>query len=141
MSIEQSMDVDATSSNGRRNSRKPLPDLRDDRGRVVPGMDVARLDATTWNISARGFNTQNADKVLVLIDGRRFTIHCSPVSPGMRRTFLIRGPGSSLWGLTLSTASVWRLLSVDVSSHEWHVEPVAVPALQSNGSILTHATL
>src|SRR5262249_60185559 len=38
--------------------------------RLVPGMEVARTNASQWAISARGVNNQFADKPLVLIDGR-----------------------------------------------------------------------
>ena len=38
--------------------------------RVVPGLQVAAMDASTWAISARGFNSQYANKLLVMIDGR-----------------------------------------------------------------------
>ena len=37
---------------------------------MVPGMDVAQINSSTWAISARGFNFQFASKLLVLIDGR-----------------------------------------------------------------------
>jgi hypothetical protein len=43
-----------------------IPDLL----RMVPGLDVAQINANTWAISARGFNHQFSDKLLVLIDGR-----------------------------------------------------------------------
>jgi iron complex outermembrane receptor protein len=70
-------------------------------------MDVAREDATTWSISARGFANQAADKMLVLIDGRRVY---DPLIAGVfwdaqdvplydiAQIEVIRGPGSSLWG-------------------------------------------
>src|SRR5438034_3423138 len=38
--------------------------------RLVPGLDVARVDAHTWAISSRGFNDSFANKLLVLMDGR-----------------------------------------------------------------------
>jgi len=38
--------------------------------RLVPGLQVARIDASKWAISARGFNNRFANKLLVLIDGR-----------------------------------------------------------------------
>jgi iron complex outermembrane recepter protein len=75
--------------------------------RMVPGMDVARIDANHWAISARGFNDQYANKLLVLIDGR--TVY-SPVFGGVywnvqdvplediERIEVIRGPGATLWG-------------------------------------------
>ena len=43
-----------------------IPDLL----RMVPGLDVAQINGSTWAISARGFNLQFANKLLVLIDGR-----------------------------------------------------------------------
>ena len=37
--------------------------------RMVPGLQVARIDANNWAISIRGFNSQYANKLLVQIDG------------------------------------------------------------------------
>jgi len=50
----------------RRSGATTIPDLL----RMVPGLDVAQINASNWAISARGFNLQFADKLLVLIDGR-----------------------------------------------------------------------
>src|SRR6266852_6897826 len=80
-----------------------IPDLL----RMVPGVDVAQIDANTWAISARGFNHQFSDKLLVLIDGR--TIY-TPLFGGaywdtqdvpledIDRIEVIRGPGATVWG-------------------------------------------
>src|SRR5689334_17062833 len=38
--------------------------------RLVPGLQVAHIDANKWAITARGFNDRFANKLLVLIDGR-----------------------------------------------------------------------
>src|SRR5437870_10893039 len=38
--------------------------------RMVPGLEVARIDMNKWAISSRGFNGRFANKLLVLIDGR-----------------------------------------------------------------------
>src|SRR5438309_9802987 len=38
--------------------------------RLVPGVQVARIDENKWAISSRGFNGRFANKLLVLIDGR-----------------------------------------------------------------------
>src|SRR5438874_11988074 len=38
--------------------------------RMVPGVNVARLNASQWAVSARGFNGRFSDKLLVLMDGR-----------------------------------------------------------------------
>ena len=75
--------------------------------RMVPGMDVARIDSHEWAISARGFDGQFANKLLILMDGR--TIYgpaYGGVNWGMQdmimedleRIEVIRGPGAALWG-------------------------------------------
>lgn len=75
--------------------------------RMVPGMQVARIDANKWAISARGFNGRFANKLLVLMDGRSVY---SPLFSGVfwdeqdtllediARIEVIRGPGAALWG-------------------------------------------
>lgn len=80
-----------------------IPDLL----RMVPGMDVAQINASTWAISARGFNLQFSNKLLVLIDGRAVY---TPLFGGVywdtqdvplediQRIEVIRGPGGTLWG-------------------------------------------
>src|ERR1700722_12087460 len=80
-----------------------LPDLL----RMVPGLDVAQINANSWAISARGFNHQFSDKLLVLIDGR--TVY-TPLFGGVywdtqdvpmediERIEVIRGPGATVWG-------------------------------------------
>jgi iron complex outermembrane receptor protein len=80
-----------------------IPDLL----RMVPGLDVAQINGNTWAVSARGFNDQFADKLLVLIDGR--TVY-SPLFSGVfwdaqnvplediERIEVIRGPGATVWG-------------------------------------------
>jgi len=75
--------------------------------RMVPGMEVARIDASKWAITVRGFNNRFANKLLVLIDGRSVY---SPFFSGVfwdvqdvllediERIEVIRGPGATLWG-------------------------------------------
>jgi iron complex outermembrane recepter protein len=75
--------------------------------RMVPGIQVARIDANKWAVSARGFNGFIANKLLVLMDGRSVY---SPLYSGVywdvqdtiledvARIEVIRGPGASLWG-------------------------------------------
>jgi iron complex outermembrane receptor protein len=75
--------------------------------RLVPGLDVARVDSHTWAISSRGFNDIFANKLLVLIDGRSvYTPLFSGVFWEVQDTLLedidrievVRGPGATLWG-------------------------------------------
>lgn len=75
--------------------------------RMVPGLQVARIDANKWAISSRGFNSRYANKMLVLIDGRSvYTPSFAGVYwelqdrmlEDIERIEVIRGPGASLWG-------------------------------------------
>ena len=50
----------------KRSGATNIPDLL----RMVPGLDVAQISSNNWAITARGFNLQFANKLLVLIDGR-----------------------------------------------------------------------
>jgi iron complex outermembrane receptor protein len=87
----------------RRSGATSIPDLL----RMVPGVNVARVDHSTWAVSVRGLNDNYANKVLVLIDGRS-VYH--PVFSGViwyaqempleniERIEVIRGPGGTVWG-------------------------------------------
>lgn len=75
--------------------------------RLVPGLQVARVDASEWAVSARGFNGVFANKLLVLQDGRSiYTPLFSGVFWDVQGTMIedidrievIRGPGATLWG-------------------------------------------
>lgn len=75
--------------------------------RLVPGVQVGRVDANKWAVSIRGFNSREANKLLVLVDGRSIY---DPLFSGMlweshdfllediERIEVIRGPGGTLWG-------------------------------------------
>jgi iron complex outermembrane recepter protein len=75
--------------------------------RLANNLNVARKNSHDWGISARGFNTDLSNKLLVMIDGR--TIY-TPLFSGVRwdvqdylledleRVEIISGPGSTLWG-------------------------------------------
>jgi iron complex outermembrane receptor protein len=123
LSVEQLLDVDVTSVSKypeklsaaaaavtvltpedlERSGVTNIPDAL----RLVPGLDVAQVDAHTWAISSRGFNDIFANKLLVLMDGRTvYTPLFSGVYWDVQDTFLqdidrievIRGPGATLWG-------------------------------------------
>ena len=75
-----------------------IPDLL----RMVPGMNVAQINANTWAISARGFNSEFSNELLVMVDGRTVYV---PTFGGVfwdvldiplediERIEVIRGPG------------------------------------------------
>src|SRR5256714_7098033 len=77
--------------------------------RLAPNLEVARINASSYAISARGFNQPSAiaNKLLVLIDGR--TVY-TPLFSGVfwdaqdvmledvERIEVISGPGATLWG-------------------------------------------
>ena len=87
----------------RRSGATNIPDLL----RMVPGMDVAQINGSTWAISARGFNQQFSNKLLVTIDGR--SVYTSTFAgvfwdtmdyplEDIERIEVIRGPGGPIWG-------------------------------------------
>ena len=87
----------------RRSGATSLPEAL----RLAPNLHVAQVDSRQWAISARGFNTTTANKLLVLIDGR--TVY-TPLFSGVfwdvqnvmlediDRIEVISGPGATLWG-------------------------------------------
>jgi iron complex outermembrane receptor protein len=123
LQIEDLMNVDVTSASRKEQkiSRVPaaifvitqedihrsgaanIPDLL----RMVPGLEVAQVTPSVWAISARGFNSQYSNKLLVLIDGR--TVY-TPLFSGVywdaqdvpldsiEHIEVIRGPGATVWG-------------------------------------------
>jgi len=92
-----------TQSDIRRSGYRSIPDLL----RLVPGMQVAQLDANKWAVTARGANGRFANKLLVLMDGR--TLYDPTLSgvyweiqdtdlTSIERIEVIRGPGATMWG-------------------------------------------
>jgi iron complex outermembrane recepter protein len=75
--------------------------------RLAPNLQVARVNASSYAISARGFNNSIGNKLLVLVDGR--TVY-TPLFSGVfwdaqdvmlediDRIEVISGPGGTLWG-------------------------------------------
>jgi iron complex outermembrane receptor protein len=87
----------------RRSGSRGLPEVL----RLVPGLQVARIDAHTWAVSARGANGLFANKLLVLIDGRSVYTPLfsgvywdvqNPLLEDIERIEVIRGPGAAIWG-------------------------------------------
>src|SRR6185437_7567783 len=87
----------------KRSGATNIPDLL----RMVPGVNVAQAGAHDWAVTVRGDNSQFANKLLVLIDGR--TVY-NPAFSGtfwevqdtlledIDRIEVIRGPGAAQWG-------------------------------------------
>ena len=88
----------------RRSGATSIPDVL----RMVPGENVAQINGSTWAISARGFNQQFSNKLLVMIDGR--VVYTSTFAGVFWDTVLdfplediarieaIRGSGGTVWG-------------------------------------------
>ncbi|MBS1802420.1 MAG: TonB-dependent receptor [Acidobacteria bacterium] len=83
--------------------------------RMVPGLQVAQIDANKWAVSARGFNSRFANKMLTMIDGRSIY---NPVYSGtlwdhndlliedIDRIEIVRGPGATMWGANAVNAVI-----------------------------------
>ena len=92
-----------TADDIRRSGAQSIPEAL----RLVPGLDVAQIDGSQWAVSSRGFNSEFANKLLVLQDGRSIY---TPLFGGVLwdvqgammedidRIEVIRGPGATLWG-------------------------------------------
>ena len=123
MSIEQLANLDVTSVSKRaeplsdapaaiyvithddivRSGATSIPEIL----RLAPNLQVAMITASSYAITARGFNGNAADKLLVLIDGRSVY---TPLFGGVlwdeqfvlpeniERIEVISGPGATLWG-------------------------------------------
>lgn len=123
MSLEQLMNLDVTSVSKepepygrapaaieiitqdeiRRSGASSIPEAL----RLANNLNVAQKNSHDWGISARGFNTDLANKLLVLMDGR--TLY-TPLYSGVfwdvqdyllediDRIEVISGPGGTLWG-------------------------------------------
>lgn len=87
----------------RRSGYTSIPEIL----RLAPNLQVARVDASQYAITARGFNSTTANKLQVLIDGRSVY---TPLFSGVfwdvqdvliediERIEVISGSGGTLWG-------------------------------------------
>jgi iron complex outermembrane receptor protein len=92
-----------TSEDIRRSGATSIPEAL----RVVPGVEVARIDGNKWAIGIRGFGSRLTRSVLVLIDGR--TVYTTlfdgtywevqdTLMDDVERIEVVRGPGGTIWG-------------------------------------------
>ncbi|HWP83630.1 MAG TPA: TonB-dependent receptor plug domain-containing protein, partial [Terriglobia bacterium] len=124
----------------RRSGASNIPDLL----RMVPGLQVAQVDAYGWAISVRGFAERYANKLLVLIDGR--TVY-DPLFAGVHwdvqnllledveRIEVVRGPGATLWGanavngvINILTRSSQETQGGMIAASSGSIEPARVHA-------------
>jgi iron complex outermembrane receptor protein len=94
--------------------------------RNVPGVNVARIDASKWSITIRGFSGQLANKLQVLVDGRSIF---TPVFAGVawedhfmpldliERIEVIRGPGGATWGAN-AVNGIINIITKDAEASE-----------------------
>lgn len=87
----------------RRSGARTLPEAL----RLAPNLHVAQIKGNQYAISARGFNSSTANKLLVMIDGR---IVYTPLYSGVfwdaqdvmlqdvEQIEIVSGPGGTLWG-------------------------------------------
>lgn len=92
-----------TQADIRRSGATSIPEVL----RLVPGVEVARIDSDHWAVGVRGFGGEFSKSLLVLIDGRSVY---SPLFAGVYwqvqntlfedidRIEVIRGPGGTIWG-------------------------------------------
>jgi iron complex outermembrane receptor protein len=87
----------------RRSGATSIPEVL----RLVPGVQVARINSNIWSVGIRGFGSAFSKSLLVLIDGRSVY---TPLFAGVywdlenvlledvERIEVIRGPGATIWG-------------------------------------------
>jgi iron complex outermembrane receptor protein len=88
----------------RRSGATSIPEVL----RMVPGLQVARIDSNKWSVTSRGFGDRFFNRfLLVQIDGRAvYQLINSTVSwdatdvmlEDVERIEVVRGPGASVWG-------------------------------------------
>jgi len=75
--------------------------------RRIPGLDVMQMNSADFNVSVRGDNQNNANKLLVMVDGRSIYLDVQgtmnwkllPVTlPKIKRIEVLKGPASAVWG-------------------------------------------
>lgn len=102
--------------------------------RLAPNLQVARVNAADYAITARGGNSTTANKLLVLIDGR--TVY-SPLFSGVfwdaqavmladvERIEVISGPGASIWGANAVNGVINVITRAAADSAGSHAEAYA----------------
>src|SRR4029077_17641636 len=106
--------------------------------RLVPGVEVARINSNQWSVNIRGLGSGFSKAVLVLIDGRSVY---TPLYAGVywdvqnvllddvERIEVIRGPGGTIWGsnavngvINIITKSAQLTHGIDASAGSGNVD-------------------
>ncbi|MDB4793599.1 TonB-dependent receptor [Methylacidiphilales bacterium] len=130
----------------RRSGASSLPEAL----QLADNLEVAQDNAHDWNISARGFNADLSNKLLVLIDGR--TVY-SPLFSGViwdvqnvmlediDRIEVISGPGGTLWGANAVNGVINIISKSAEETQGWYMEGAGGSELRDSGAIRYGGTL
>lgn len=111
----------------RRSGARSIPDAL----RLVPGVHVASIERHQWSISIRGFGDQFANKVVVMVDGRRVNsplfghVYWDTVDTLLEdvdRIEIIRGPAGSVWGADAMNGVIHIITKSSARTHGAFVE-------------------
>jgi iron complex outermembrane recepter protein len=130
----------------RRSGASSLPEAL----RLADNLEVAQENAYTWHISARGFNADLSDKLLVLVDGR--TVY-SPLFSGviwdvqnvmledLDRVEVISGPGGTLWGANAVNGVINIISKSAQDTQGWYMEGAGGSELRDSTAVRYGGTL
>ena len=130
----------------RRSGASSLPEAL----RLADNLQVAQDNAHDWNISARGFNADLGNKLLVLIDGR--TVY-TPLFSGVEwdvqnvmladldRIEVISGPGGTLWGANAVNGVINIVSKSAQDTQGWYMEGGGGSELRDFGAVRYGGTL
>ena len=134
-----------TADDLRRSGAANLPEAL----RLAPNLQVAQTNAYGYSISARGFNSSSANKLLVLIDGRSVY---TPLFAGVfwdvqdvlledvERIEIISGPGGTLWG-TNAVNGVINIITRSAAETQGVLASAAGGNRRQDGAVRYGATL
>lgn len=101
-----------TNEDIRRSGATSIPEVL----RLVPGVQVSRIDNDHWAVAIRGFADQFSKSMLVLIDGRSlytplfagvyWALQDGIMLEDVERIEVIRGPGGTIWGANAVTGVI-----------------------------------